>query len=181
MRNPFRWPPPEPDLPDGAATEPAGWRDWRGRTPVDTVREYVADRHAFELWAASEHRHLSVSERGGQMTDDDVQVSQAIDAAFTRLRQRYLAPEALRSASGGATYGVPPEFDPARLRITAVRAPDPHLIEIEVQHDDPRNPGLPDNLRHHPYRYDLAKVDGEWRLTNRLALRERERPIGGLL
>ena len=170
----------EPNLPDGLDSEPPGWRDRQGRSPVDTLREYVADRCAFEQWAAAEHRHMSTSHAGGQMTEGDLEISRSVSDALDRIRDRYLSPSG-RDRAGGTIYSVPPEYDPRSIRIRNIRRVRASRVEIATVHEDLHMAMVPRKLRQHDFRYDFVRIDDEWRLDNRLALFEDRRPIGGLV
>ncbi len=170
----------EPNLPYGLDSEPPGWRDRQGRSPVDTLREYIADRFAFEQWAAAEHRHMSTHLSGGQMTERDLEISRSVSDALDRIRDRYLSPAA-RDRAGGTIYSVPPEYDPRYIRIRNIRRARASRIEITAVHEPLHMRMLPRKMRQQAYRYDFVRIKDEWRLDNRLALSEDRRPIGGLV
>jgi hypothetical protein len=170
---------PEPTLPEGFDVEPSGWRDMHGRSPIDAFNSYLADRFRFDVWAIAESRRMSTHDIGGQMTDDDKLIRQAVRTELNRIRERQLTPQASAAAVGGS-YGWPSEHDPKRNRIVGIRRVRAGQVEITARYSMPGLRALPRELTTHDYRYDFVNAAGEWRLKNRLAILTGRRPIGGL-
>ena len=115
----------------------------------------------------------------GELTEDDLAIGALVEEAFDRLQARHLS-RAAQARRGRATYGDPPEFDPANLRIDRIRRLRASRVEISAIHDRPELAGLPADLREQRLRYDLVREGDAWRLDNRLSIVPGERPIGGL-
>jgi len=169
---------PEPTLPEGFDVEPQGWRDDDDLTPIDAMRNYVADLYEFERWAASEDRKTSTYGRGGQLTTEDEAIHRRLSLAFNRLREKHLSPKALTRARGlGYSYANPCDFDPKAQRVMTIERSRAGLVRITVQR---RRPELPADVANETIRYDVVKRAGRWRIDNRLGLWSGERSIGGL-
>lgn len=162
-------------LPDGRNDEPRGWRDDSGSTPIDALKRYLDERFPVDEWAWAESK---VSKRpGGLSSDGDLETHDRILARIREVVDRHGSPAA--RARMIQSWRHPSPHDPARNRIVSVVGPRRGKVAIAVEYQDPEGYG-PVRFRKHSYRYDFAKVEGVWRLDNRLSLLLGERPIGGL-
>jgi hypothetical protein len=159
-------------LPDGRDDEPRGWRDDSGSTPIDALRRYLDERILVDEWACAETKKMSKRSSGV-----DLETHNRIFGRIREVVDRHGSPAA--RARMIQSHRCPSPHDPARNRILQVAGPLRGKVAISVEYQDPEGYG-PLRFRTHSYRYDFTKVDGEWRLDNRLSLRAGERPIGGL-
>jgi hypothetical protein len=165
-------------LPDGLDKEPAGWRDEMGLSPIDALHGYLRERDAVERWANSELRKMSTHDSAGEMTAADEAILDGVWARVRSVGEQHFTPAA--QARSRPFVGEPSEYDLARNRVTAVVGPKRGRVALTVEYRWPEKYGMPKDMATETYRYDFAKVDGNWRLDNRLALVPGERPIGGL-
>jgi hypothetical protein len=140
--------------------------DSLGRSPADVVMAYLADRRAFEIEA------IALAELADK-SDDPTPYEREIDAKWRRFVLTYVSLDAVREGHVVQGYARPPEVDPSKTTISAVRRRADAIIAVTYETAHPHQRGVFD--------YRLRMFDGEWRLEDRRSRGEDGRWIRYLL